>query len=155
MSYYGSILCTPIIVGSSSTLVHKMDPYIYSITCPIMGPSYVHRLLRGLTLVHKMDPYIYGVIHSIMGPSYVHRFLRGLTLVHKMVPLYVWCHTGHLMYTNDCGVLPLYIRWSLYIYVWCHDGAILCTPDIVGSFSPFTLGIGTVLEIIGVHKMAP
>ena len=50
-----------------------------------MGPSYVHRLLWGLTLVHKMVPYIESVMRTIMGPSYVHRLLWGLTLVHEMV----------------------------------------------------------------------
>ena len=49
---YGSILCI------APPILHKMVPYIYSIIRPIMGPSYVHRLLWGLTLVHKMVPYI-------------------------------------------------------------------------------------------------
>ena len=44
-----------------------------------MGPSYVHRLLLGLTLAHKMVP-IYSIIRTIIGPSYVHRLLLGLTL---------------------------------------------------------------------------
>ena len=54
-----------------------------------------------------------------MGPSYVHQLLWGLTPVHKMVPIYIVSYVllwVHLMYNNYCGVLPLYIRWSLYIY---------------------------------------
>ena len=48
-----------------------------------------------------------------MGPSYVHRLLWGLTLVHKMVPIYrvsyvlLWVH---LMYTDYCRVLLLYMN---------------------------------------------
>ena len=114
--------------------------YIWSVIRTIMGPSYVHRLLWGLTLVHKMvpiyivsyvllwvhliytdycgvlllyirwSPYIWSVIRTIMGPSYIHRLLWGLTSVHKMVPIYMECHT--------------------YYY-----GSILCTLIIVGSYS--------------------
>ena len=87
--------------------------YIFSVIRTIMGPSYVHRLLWGLTPVHKMVP-----IRTMMGPSYVHRLLWGFTPVHKMVPIYIVSYVllwVHLMYTNYCGVLLLYIRWSLYI----------------------------------------
>ena len=62
--------------------------------------------------------YIYRVIHTIMGPPYVHRLLWGLTLVHKVVPIYIYMYSHsyyygsiHLMYTDYCGVLLLYIRW--------------------------------------------
>ena len=54
-----------------------------------------------------------------MGPSYVQQLLWSLTPVHKMVPIYTVSYVllwVHLMYDNYCGVLPLYIRWSLYIY---------------------------------------
>ena len=57
---YGSILCI------APPILHKMVPYIYSIIRPIMGPSYVHRLLQGLTLVHKMVPYIYMVSYVLL-----------------------------------------------------------------------------------------
>ena len=49
---YGSILCI------APPIQHKMVPYIQSVIHTIMGPSYVHLLLWGLTLVHKMVPYI-------------------------------------------------------------------------------------------------
>ena len=39
-------------------------------------------------ILHKMV-LIYIVIDTIMGPSYVHRLLWGLTLVHKMVSIYI------------------------------------------------------------------
>ena len=52
-----------------------------------------------------------------MGPPYVHRLLWGLTLVHKVVPIYIYMYSHsyyygsiHLMYTDYCGVLLLYIR---------------------------------------------
>ena len=59
------------------------------------------------------------IINTIMGPSYVHQLLWGLTPVHKTVPIYIVSYVllwVHLMYTNYCGVLLLYIRRSLYIY---------------------------------------
>ena len=59
------------------------------VICTIMGPSYVHCLLWGLTPVHKMVPE-YIECHScvtIMIPSYVHRLLCGVlaTPAHKMM----------------------------------------------------------------------
>ena len=71
-------------MGPSYVLLHpvyvRWSLYIYSGICTIMGSSYVHRLLWGLTPVHKMAPiYIYSVIRTIMSPSYVHRLLWGLT----------------------------------------------------------------------------
>ena len=45
---YGSILCI------APPILHKMVPII--ITGTIMGPSYVHWLLWGITLVHKKVP---------------------------------------------------------------------------------------------------
>ena len=67
--------------------------------------------------MYNLTP-IYSVIRTIMGPSYVHRLLSGLTPVHKMVPIYIVSYVllwVHLMYTDYCQVLLLYIRWS-YIY---------------------------------------
>ena len=40
-----------------------------------------------------------------MGPSYVHRLLWGLTLVHKMVPIYIVSYVllwVHFMYAAYC-----------------------------------------------------
>ena len=70
--------------------------------------------------------YIYGSILCMTPP-----------ILHKMVPIYrvsyvlLWVH---LMYTDYCKVLLLYIRWSLYIvsYVllWVH----LMYTDYCGAY---------------------
>ena len=164
-----AILCTrvrPTIVG-----VHKMNPY-----------QYVHRLLQAFSLVHKIVPivsyvllwvhhmqtkycevlllyitYIQSVICTITGPSYVHRLLWGLTPAHKMVIVAYVLFWVHLMYTDHCGVLLLYIRWSLYIE--CHAyyyGSILCRPIIVGSYSCTQDGYSVICTVMGhsyVHQL--
>ena len=147
--YYGSILCTPIIVGSYSCT--QDGPYIYGVSYVLLWVHLMYTDYCGVLLLYtRWSLYIWSVIRTIMGPSYVHRLLWGLTPVHKMVPIYMECHTYyygsilctpiivgsysctqdgpyiygvsyvllwvHLMYTDYCGVLLLYIRWSLYIW---------------------------------------
>ena len=63
--------------------------YVQSLLYNYMGPSYV--LLHPFYI--RWSLYIYNVIATIMGPSYVHQLLWGLTPVHKMVPVYIQCHS--------------------------------------------------------------
>ena len=73
--------------------------------------------------------YYYLWVFFMYKASYIYGSILCMTppILHKMVPIYrvsyilLWVH---LMYTDYCRVLLLYIRWSLYIvsYVllWVH-----------------------------------
>ena len=105
---YGSILCI------APPILHKMVPiYIYIVSYVQLWVHLMYTDYCGVLLLYiRWSLYIERVIRTIMGPSYVQRFLWGLTPVHKMVPIIysvnvlLWVH---LMYTDYCGVLLLYI----------------------------------------------
>ena len=84
--------------------------YIYgSILC--IAPPILHKMV---------PIYIYNVIATIMGPSYVHQLLWGLTPVHKMVPIYIVSYVllwVHLMYTGYCWVLLLWLHKMVRKYI--------------------------------------
>ena len=107
---YGSILCI------APPILHKMVPiYIVSYVLLWVHLMY-NDSCGVLLLYIRWSLYIERVIRTIMGPSYVHRLLWGLTPVHKIVPIYIQCHTYYygsiLMYTDYCWVLLLYISTS-------------------------------------------
>ena len=56
--YVPTLLATYVYIFCiASPILHKMVPIIYySVIRTIMGPSYVHRLLWGLTPIQKMVP---------------------------------------------------------------------------------------------------
>ena len=116
---YGSFLCTkpPIYMGPSYVLLHpfyiRWSLYIYIVSYVQLWVHLMYTDYCGVLLLYiRWSLYIERVIRTIMGPSYVQRFLWGLTPVHKMVPIIysvnvlLWVH---LMYTDYCGVLLLYI----------------------------------------------
>ena len=88
----------------------KLIPILYgSFLCTTTYGSFLctkFPILYGSFFMYKAS-YIYGSILCIAPP-----------ILHKMVPIYrvsyvlLWVH---LMYTDYCRVLLLYIRWSLYI----------------------------------------
>ena len=99
--------------------------------------SYIYGSILCMTppILHKMVP-IYTVSYVLLWVHLMYTDYCGVLLMYIRMSLSYILLWVHLMYTDYCRVLLLYIRWSLYIE--CHTyyyGSILCTQIILGSYS--------------------
>ena len=74
----------------------------------IVGQSYVHQLLWGLTLAHKMVPYIVSYVLLCLYTDHCRVFSHKIwSLIYDVSYVLLWVK---LMYTDYWGVSLLYIR---------------------------------------------